>query len=122
MNDMLFAILGSASVSSVITFLSTKGKTKAETAKLIAESYGEALENLRSQIKFQGDLIASQAQQMTAMQEKEKELLKIIGQHHEEKKALIDKHSKIEEELKGKIKDLEIKLAYRMEKLENKFQ
>lgn len=119
---MLLAILGTAGFSSIITFLSTKGKTKAETAKLIAETYGDALENLREQMKFQGELISSQANQITTMQQRELELLKLIGQHHEEKKALIEKHTQIEAELRGQIKALENKLGTRINKIENKFQ
>lgn len=120
--ETLLAILGTAGTTTFIANLFSKEKTKAETAKLIAEATSEALENLRVQIKFQGDQIATQAGQLTIMQEKEKELLKIIGQHHEEKKALIEKHSMIEAELRGQIKDLENKLANRLTKIENKFQ
>jgi hypothetical protein len=122
MQQTILTLLGGAGFGSIIVGFFARGKTKAETAKLIAESYGEALENLRDQIKFQGELITSQASQITTMQQRELELLKLIGQHHEEKKALIEKHTLIEAELRGQIKALENKLANRLTKIENKFQ
>lgn len=113
--DTLIAILGTAGVTTLIAGFLSKGKNKAETTNIFADAYGKLIDELRQQVKFHGE-------QITIMQEREKDYIKIIRQHHEEKKALIERHTLIETELKGKIKELENKLADRIDKLENKFQ
>jgi hypothetical protein len=142
--ETLLAILSTASVTALITWASTKGKTKAETAKIVAETYGKMVDDLRSQMKFQGEQLNQQTIQITKMQERELEHMKMINRHDKEKKDLIALHHKeitelnakhhkektelitshqiAETELKAEILKLKNDLGNRMSQIENKLQ
>lgn len=122
MKETLLAIIGTAGFTSLITGFFAKGKTNAETAKLMADTYGSIIEDLRTQLNFQGEQLKQQASQLTLMQEREMKFLNIIDQHHKEKKELIEKHALIETELKGQIKQLKTELDKWINKIENKIQ
>jgi len=104
---ILVSMLGSSVISALIVWIANRGKTKAEvkniaaeTSNVIAETYGRMFEDLKDQIKYQGD-------QIKALQQRELEYLKIIHGHQE-----------TERELRAQIKALEIKLSLRITKIE----
>lgn len=122
MNETLLALLGTAGFSSLVTWFTTKGRNKADTASIMADAYGKLVDDLREQVKFLGEQYNSQAKEISTMKDREMEFLKIINKHHDEKVALIEKHTNIETELRAQIKTLEAKIEKRINKIENNFQ
>lgn len=99
--QVILSIMGSVGFGSFITWVSNKNKNKAETQNLIGKTYGDLIDDLRAQVKYQGD-------QIKVMQERELELIKIITGHQE-----------VERELRLQIKSLESKLSLRITKIED---
>lgn len=108
---ILIGVLSSSVLAAIIVWIANKGKTKAETQNIIADTYGKMMDDLRDQIKYQGDQIQHQAAQITSMQSRELEYLKIIGGHQE-----------TERELRKQINALENKLSLRITKIEQENQ
>jgi len=108
---ILVGVLSSSVLASIIVWIANKGKTKAETQYIIADTYRKMMDDLRDQIKYQGDQIQHQATQITSMQGRELEYLKIIGGHQE-----------TERELRKQIDALEKKLSLRITKIEQENQ
>jgi hypothetical protein len=97
---IICAIISSAGFGSLVTWIFNRGHTKAQTENLIGKTYGELLDDLRNQVKYQGD-------QIQALQARELEYLKIINGHQE-----------TERELRKQITALETKLNKRFNNLE----
>ena len=109
--QVFLGILGGGSIGVLFTLIATRNKTKAETSNIqantdhiIAETYGKLLDEVRETVKFQGE-------QIKASQGREVEYLKIINSHQV-----------TERELRGQIKELEIKLSLRITKIEQENQ
>jgi len=101
---ILVAVLGSSVITAIIVWIANKGKTQAETQNIIADTYGKMFDDLKDQIKYQGD-------QIGALQQRELEYLKIIHGHQE-----------TERELRKQIAALENKLSLRITKIEQENQ
>lgn len=83
---LVTTVLASAGVGMVITSLLARKKTKAETFLLNTETYSTMLGDLRAQINMQGDQIKNQAEQITALQQKEAGYLKLINSYESREK------------------------------------
>jgi transposase-like protein len=124
--QIILYILGSVGFGSLVTMIANRGKNSAEAQKILAEAKKASAESQNVVTDMYGKLfddlqqrLTQQQDQINSMQQREIEYLKIINQHHDEKKALIEKHALIEAELKHQIKALETKLSNRITKIEN---
>ncbi len=87
----------------VLTWWNTRGKNKAETDLFKVETYSKMLEDLRSQINMLSEQSVNQAKQITNLQTKDVENMKIIrNQQHRERQYIVEI-----KELKATIKTME---------------
>jgi hypothetical protein len=97
---LVTAVIGSGSISSLVTAFLNKGKYKAENQGIMGKVYGDLIDDCRAQLNHQ-------ANQIAALQNREVEYMKIISGHQE-----------IEKELRLQIKSLETRLGNRIKNLE----
>ncbi|GGG97247.1 hypothetical protein [Pedobacter zeae] len=102
--NIILSLITGGTFSALILWLSNRGKIKAETENVIGKTYGDLIDDLRAQVKYQGE-------QIKASQEREIQCLKIINGHQE-----------TERELRKQIAALEDKLSLRITKIEQENQ
>jgi len=114
---MLIGLLGSFGFGSALVILTSRRKYKAdirltntETKLKEVEMYSKMVEDFRSQLQFQGSVLATQgetiknqATQITLLQTKEQQYLKIIENHQITEREL----RKVIEKMKDQIKTLQ---------------